>query len=204
MQRLLFVDTETTGLPRNRYSNAMQGAENWPDIVSIAWKVYDGPNFVRAENHLIKPMDWTISEGSTKIHGITNEHAQAKGENLHAVMLLLKKDLESSDSVVAHNLEFDKNVIFNAYKWRLDLNPWLFWPRDEICTMNRAEPELKIPNKYPKEYRPYKSPSLAELYQATFQDTLPVGLQHSADFDVGVLSDIYWKRWGQNDSRLAH
>jgi len=204
MPRSIFIDTETTGLPKNRYSNAMQGPDNWPDIVSIAWKVYDGTKCIKMEIYEIKPMGWTISEESTRIHGITNEYAQRYGKNLHAILLLLKKDLETCQSVVAHNLEFDKNVIFNAYKWRLDLNPWLFWPRDEICTMNRAEPELKIPSKYPKEYRPYKSPSLAELYQATFHDTLPSGLQHRADFDVGILTDIYWKRWGPNDAELAH
>jgi DNA polymerase III epsilon subunit-like protein len=194
MSRLIFLDTETTGLPRFRNINALSQPYNWPDIVSVAWSVYE-PNgtLVKSSYSVIKPEDWIIPAESTKIHGITLEYAQENGRPLNQVLLEMKTDMESCASVVAHNLEFDKNVLFNAYKWRLDLNPWHIWPRDEICTMIRGEPELKLPSKFPTSNRLFKPPTLTELYEATFGEK-PTG-QHNSQKDVEILSQIYWKRW---------
>ena len=194
MSRIIFLDTETTGLPRFRNINALNQPYNWPDIVSVAWSVYESNGtLVKSCYSVIKPEDWIIPAESTKIHGITLEYAQENGRPLNQVLLEMKADLETCDSVVAHNLEFDKNVLFNAYKWRLDLNPWLLWPRDEICTMIRSEPELKLPSKYPTSNRLFKPPTLTELYEATFGEK-PTG-QHNSQKDVEILSQIYWKRW---------
>jgi DNA polymerase-3 subunit alpha len=192
--RHLFFDTETTGLPKNRNSNGLESKDNWPDIVSISWAVYELGVRKFIKYAIIKPEDWTIPEDSIKIHGITNEIANEKGEWLEDVLAELTEDLVMCDSVVAHNLEFDKNVLFAAYKWRLNQNPWPFWPKDEICTMNRSERELEIPSKYPKASRPFKSPSLKELYEATFSEPVPAGT-HNSRQDVEILTKIYWKRW---------
>ena len=195
MKRVVFIDTETTGLPRFKFANALQGPDNWPDIVSVAWIVYEDGEIVNSNYSVIKPNGWTISEQSTKIHGITQEYAEENGRNLNYVLSTLKDDLDQATEVVAHNLDFDKNVIFNAYKWRLDLNPWHYWPPIETCTMLRAEIELKIPSKFPTTYRPYKPPTLKELYKATFPDRdVPEGLHNSLK-DTEVLSEIYWARW---------
>jgi DNA polymerase-3 subunit epsilon len=195
--RILFVDTETTGLPKNRNSNALETSDNWPDIVSVSWAVYDNGVRKFIKYALIKPGDWVIPEDSTKIHGITMDYAIEHGESLYEVLHELREDLVLCDSVVAHNLEFDKNVLFHAYKWRLNMNPWPFWPKDEICTMIHSESEVKIPSKYPKPGRLYKPPTLKELYKATF-DRDPEGGLHNSQRDVEVLCEIYWKRWSDS------
>ena len=190
---MLFIDTETTGLPKNRNSNGLETKGNWPDIVSVSWAIVKDGVKQRTKYFVISPEDWTIPDDSTRIHGITMEDAFENGVTLSDVMTNLSQDLKKVDSVVAHNLEFDKNVLFNAYKWRLGVNPWPFWPANEICTMKLAEPELKLPSKFADSKR-FKSPTLGELYEATFSREPPDGL-HNSQQDVEVLIEIFKARW---------
>lgn len=190
MSRLVFLDTETTGLPKSRNSNGLEIKGNWPDIVSVAWAVYENKTLVKSRYSVIKPEGWTIPADSIRIHGITEEEA-SKGSSLHDILTELGKDLEDS-TVVAHNMEFDKNVLLAAYKWRLGINPWTLWPKTEICTMVRSTSELKLPSRF-KDSKQFKPPTLTELYKATFGKE-PVG-QHNSQKDVEILCEIYWSRW---------
>lgn len=188
---LLFIDTETTGLPLVRDVKAIDKKGIWPDIVSIAWVVCTETGEVCKKAYsLIRPDGWKIPADSIKIHGITMEYAMEHGRPLADVLAELRADLATVDMVVAHNMEFDKNVIFNAYKWRLGQEPPSM--SKEICTMAKSQTELKIPNPYPK-YGPYKSPKLSELYKDTF-GVEPAG-QHNSQSDVEALCKIYWRRW---------
>jgi DNA polymerase III epsilon subunit-like protein len=195
---LLFIDTETTGLPLVRGVSAVDKKGIWPDIVSVAWRITSETGEVCKKVYSLVRPDWKIPADSIKIHGITMEYALEHGRPLADVLAELRADLATVDTVVAHNMEFDKNVIFNAYKWRLGQEPaWLSGAGGaggkEICTMAKSQTELKIPNPYPK-YGPYKSPRLSELYKDTF-GTEPAG-QHNSQSDVEALCDIYWRRWG--------
>lgn len=194
MTRLIFVDTETTGLPKYRNAPALQAPYNWPELVSVAWSVYENGQLISSDYAVIKPQGWVISAESTKIHGITQAYAEDNGRNLAFILNDLANDLQAANAVVAHNLEFDKNVLFNMYKWHLYLNPLHFWPAREICTMLKSTDELKIPSKFPTTYRQYKPPSLLELYQATFPGRAFEG-QHNSQKDVEALAEIYWTRW---------
>jgi DNA polymerase III epsilon subunit-like protein len=188
--RILFLDTETTGLPKKR-SSALEERGVWPDIVSIAWAVYEDGVLCKKEYSVVQPDSWTIPADSIRIHGITMELAR-QGRPLAEMLGLLAEDLATVDTVVAHNLEFDKNVIYNAYKWRLGLDPRPLWPPAEICTMRKSEAELKLPSSFPRPGR-FKPPSLKELYVATF-NTEPAE-QHNSLKDVELLCEIYWSRW---------
>lgn len=196
---LLFIDTETTGLPLVRGVSALEKKGIWPDIVSVAWIVCKETGEVCKKVYsLIRPDGWKIPADSIKIHGITMEYALEQGRPLEDVLAELKADLATVDTVVAHNMEFDKNVIINAYKWRLGQEPPFLSGAagaNEICTMDKSQAELKIPNPYPK-YGPYKSPKLSELYKDTF-GLEPAG-QHNSQGDVEALCAIYWKRWPLN------
>lgn len=196
--QLLIFDTETTGLPRGpRGTSVFENPLNWPDIVSICWTVYHGSKFFKREYHIIRPAGWDIPAESVKFHGITQDMALTKGEPLADVLAVLKKDIQESTRIIAHNLDFDKNVLFHAFYWRLSEDPRLFWPTPaEFCSLRQSMGELKIPGKYPSKQDPYKMPSLDELYVATFDEPAPPNA-HSADRDVMVLEQILLTRWPQ-------
>ena len=52
MTRFLFLDTETTGLPKYKRINALEKQGNWPDIVSIAWSVYHNKSHIKSKYFL--------------------------------------------------------------------------------------------------------------------------------------------------------
>ncbi len=196
-QRVVIFDTETTGLPKNRNQIAVAEPNNWPDLVSICWHVYLNGLIVKKVHYLIKPEGWSIPAESIKIHGITEERAFAEGKNLKDVLDEFKTDAKGCDRLVAHNFQFDSNVLMNAYKWRIGEDCGGWWPfKAEFCTMMVASEELKIPN--PHGYATYKWPKLDELYKITFNEPAPVGA-HSADRDVEVLAKIYFKRYTNVD-----
>jgi DNA polymerase III epsilon subunit-like protein len=195
MPLTLFFDTETTGLPVNKKMGALECKGNWPDLVSISWSVYDEDVCVKRVTHIVRPDLWTIPEESIAIHKITMERAQAEGVPLAEVLEEFHADLVKCSRVVAHNMEFDKNIIFNAFAWRLGKDPRKFWLEEaEFCSLEKSKNELKLPARYPKPWDMYKMPRLDELYEATFKEPAPAGA-HRADRDVEVLEKIVWARW---------
>jgi len=194
MVRVLFFDTETTGLPKKRGVSALDDSSVWPDLVSISWQLYDDREMVRKESHIIKPEGFKIPDESVRFHGITTELAEVHGKPLNEILIQFAEDVILSDRIVAHNLEFDKNVIFHSFKWRLskDVN---WWPvSSEFCSLQKAMNEMKMPSKFGKPSDPYKMPGLDELWKDTFGTDAPANA-HSSERDVDVLQKIVWRRW---------
>ena len=194
--KIIFFDTETTGLPTSWKKDALVAPGNWPDLVSIAWWVFESKAIVKREYHIVKPDSWTITAGSFEKHGISQDMAIAQGEPLADVLTLFREDLVGVSRVIAHNMNFDKNVLFNAFRWRLGQDPLAFWPAaGEFCSMEKSTGELRIPSKFGRPGDLWKWPGLDELYSATFGRAPPADA-HNADRDVDVLQQIVWKRWG--------
>lgn len=182
--RLLLFDTETTGLPKTRES-ASKGPNNWPHIVSLSWVILDTDTnqIVKTRDYMIKPDDWEIPEDSTKIHGISTEHAILYGQPLHDVIQEFL--IEECDAWVAHNLEFDMGVLVNAVLWDLGLQ-FPVTPQRKYCTMLLSRNMCKLPGKY----NSYKMPKLKELYVHVFgKEPLNDNL-HRSIYDVTILAEI--------------
>ena len=200
----LFFDTETTGLPIDRRVPALDNEVNWPQLVSLSWSLWKEGECVKRESHLIKPQGWIIPAESTAIHGITTEIATANGSDLLEALMSFRADVVKcfdGGRIVAHNMEFDKNVVFHAFAWHLRKDPRKFWPEDaEFCSQTKAKDELKLPFAFAsakanaKANDQYKLPGLDELYRATFNEPAPPSA-HSSSRDVEVLEKIYWARW---------
>lgn len=188
-RRVLFFDTETTGLPKRRNQGALEGPMNWPDLVEIGWMIYDAETGerLRTDQGVVRPDGWTIGEEVARIHGISQEKAMKEGEPLATVLGRFMDDVRGCYLIVAHNLEFDRNVVFHAAQWRLGIDPWTFWPSaasgSEFCTL--VESRADVPKK--------KSYTLSALYEEQFGEKI-VGA-HRALTDVDALQRLFWARW---------
>lgn len=182
--KLLIFDTETTGLPRSRQPSS-KGPNNWPHIVSISWVILNGDTNTIEEEHsyIVKPLGWTIPDDSIRIHGITNEKAQTQGTDLAKVMGEFLG--QSYDILVAHNLEFDFNVLHNAIQWDLEL-PFGSLYKKMMCTMELSRDICKLRTAFGS----YKSPKLSELYEYVFKKSPNKDSLHTSIYDVLILTEI--------------
>jgi DNA polymerase III epsilon subunit-like protein len=182
--KLLIFDTETTGLPRSREPSA-KGPKNWPHIVSISWVILnvDTNTIEKKNSYIVKPLGWTIPEDSVRIHGITQERATKEGADLAKVIGEFLG--ESADVLVAHNIEFDYNVLHNAIHWDLEL-PFGSLYKKLVCTMELSRNICKLRTAYGS----YKSPKLSELYEYVFKRQPNKESLHSSMYDVQILTEI--------------
>jgi DNA polymerase III subunit epsilon len=191
----IIFDTETTGLPRNKWRGALLGPDNWPDLVSICWLIYDADwDLVRKEYHVVLPEGWTIPAESSAIHGITQAMATDIGVSLAGILNRFREDLKAASRLIAHNMAFDKNVVQGAYKWRLGIDPLSFWPTAaEFCTMEASRDVLRLPWKGRADT--YKPPRLSELWVYAFpEENQPAA--HNSEGDALATAAIYMELWG--------
>ncbi len=152
----LFVDTETSGLPKNW--QAPYGSKGWPYVVQIAWIIFsaDGTE-IKKENHYIKNIDFKIKKSAQKIHHITAEFLEQKGEDKRNVMMKLAADLKKYQPlIVGHFVELDIHMINSAF-FRLSMdNPIKDLPK--FCTMKASAKYVLNPSfEYLKLNRFYKT-----------------------------------------------
>lgn len=185
MTKTLVIDTETTGLPPLYYGKFLDPIthyEKWGNkcrAVQIAWLLYDDCNLIKQESHIIKPNGYYVPEESTRIHGISHEKAEKEGIELGFVLSMLKSDIITADTIVAHNMEFDYNIIM--YEWFLEDKETIdIWKNTKrVCTMKDF---LKNKN--------MKWPKLSELYNCLFNKDFENA--HNALADASACADIYF------------
>lgn len=199
--RVLVFDTETTGLPVNRSISAKNKHGNWPHIVSISWMVLENDIPVHTRSFIVKPMNWVVPPESTAIHGISHEKAVREGIDLNIVMDMFIAD--RYDVLIAHNLEFDENVVVNAIYWDLGRLNFAEFPHPKRCTMRAGRDLCRLPSTYG-----YRFPKLSDLYNYAFGVSPIFENLHSSLYDVEILVRILLKsqelreRLGLNRTRV--
>ena len=104
--------------------------------MSVGWVVLDNSgHYVQEGYHIIKQTA-PIPQEVIKIHGITDEIAEAEGASEWYVLASLRLAIEKCEYVIAHNIEFDYPILESAF-FRNDMD---FPLRDKkkICTMQVA------------------------------------------------------------------
>ena len=183
---LLFVDTETTGLPKYSATNDI---EKWPRVVQLAWSLYDSEGTRESQNSfIIYPTDFTIPMDTAKIHGITTERAKKEGESLHKVLPRFNADVEKARTIIAHNLDFDLPIVNTEFmRCKLETN---LMKKQNFCTMKPREivSWCKIPK---ASGYGYKWPTLTELHLQLFQEEFTCS--HNAGADVEACAKCYFE-----------
>ncbi|GAA4160471.1 hypothetical protein GCM10022217_24560 [Chryseobacterium ginsenosidimutans] len=144
-KHLLFIDTETTGIPK-RWDLPYSDTDNWPSAVQVSWIIYDeNGNEIKRENCYIDVDDLKISTKSFKIHGITKEFLSKNGQARSFVLEKLSADIQKYQPlIIGHFTEFDIDTLScDFYRANLE-NP--FQQSHFYCTMLKSNDYNLNPN----------------------------------------------------------
>lgn len=185
-KKILFFDTETTGLPP-RNGNPLTMFSQWPHICQLSW------TFEGTENdYIIKPEGWEIPPETTAVHGITQQDALANGYPFQYAVDKFVMDIQKADLIVAHNIRFDVHFIvanyireYGADDFQKNVQPYILKER-QVDTMMATIGFVQA--RY-SDGRPGKWPRLEELYDKLFPgETYPA---HNAIEDVRALERCF-------------
>jgi DNA polymerase-3 subunit alpha len=179
-QRILVLDTETTGLVPRNVPYTLTKAWRVCRIVQIAWNIYSGTGeLISSHCFILRPDGYEIPVESSRIHGITQEEAIANGRPIQEVLTEFYQALQMVDVLVAHNMAFDKPAILSElYRYQMTEAIQKMEQLPTECTM--------LMGTLPKQ----KWPKLVELYQRCFNEVPTIS--HRADADVDQCARIYF------------
>ncbi|WP_321507308.1 3'-5' exonuclease [uncultured Methanoregula sp.] len=185
---ILFLDTETTGLPHRRSASSYL-LSNWPRLVEIAWIECNENGTVESEyDQIIKPESFEIPRSASAVHGITTEKAISVGIPLTESLKIFYRSLQCSDLCVGHNIDFDVNVVNAKFIRTGFLLEHLrsLWKQTQ-CTMKSSTKLCRLK----KGHGYYKYPKLSELHTKLFGKTYED--QHNALNDARACMSCYFE-----------
>jgi DNA polymerase III epsilon subunit-like protein len=205
--QIIFLDTETTGLLPKGLELKSENLHLFPYVVQFSYIIYDTSTnqIIKMVDHIIKlPLNVIISEENSNIHKITNEISQTKGIEIRLSINEFMEDLKNIDLIVAHNLEFDINMlkiefyreatisdnIVDKTQYLNFLDPFVH-SNKLYCTMKNSINLCNIKIKSNKNGREYiKFPKLNELHIKLFHFS-PRNLHNSLN-DVLICLRCYF------------
>lgn len=181
MNAVIF-DTETNGKILNWNAKLNEHTlDNFPRITQLAWQkvCLETVEVMNEHQSFIKPNGWTIPKEQFFIeNNMSTERCEEFGVPLEEVIPLIISDLQDSEIVVAHNLNFDMKVIgAEMIRLKMSVGKQLI----KVCTMEASIDYCKLP---PFRYGKYKFPKLVELYKILF-DREMIGNHDAFDDVVG-------------------
>lgn len=185
---ILFFDTETTGFFNDRQP---VNHPSQPHIVQLAAMLTEDDGAEVMSFSVIVDNGVSIPVQASNVHGITTEIADARGIEPEIAMHLFTHAYRLADTVVAHNIKFDKGVveaeIFRRHGEVRRLSKPLF------CTMEAATPIVNLP---PTErmlaagFDKPKPPKLEECIRHFFDEALDGA--HDAMIDVDACRRVFF------------
>lgn len=191
MRRIVFFDTETTGKPKN-YKASFSKVDNWPRITQIAISIYlisdtVGVQKVKSKSFLIKPDGWEIPKEKFFIdNGMSTEKNEAEGVPIMEALHFFKFHIQDADLLVAHNMNFDSNVL-GAEMRRAGFTTGKLI--EKFCTMESTVDFCQLP--FPNGGNGFKFPQLQELYKILFDKKMEGG--HEATIDTEACAACYFE-----------
>jgi len=182
----LIFDTETTGIPRNKTA-PLTDLENWPRLVQIAWQLHDNKGkIISIHNYLVRPEGFDIPFKAEQIHGISTQRALEEGTELKTVLDYFLQDIDKTQVLVGHNIEFDINII-GAELVRQSINTEPFLSLEKIDTGLASIDFCQLPGGIGGKL---KMPRLNELHQKLFGKSMEDA--HDASYDVAATARSFF------------
>ena len=212
---VIVFDCETTGLYKSDFWGVIEGTE--PYITQFSYLVYN-TNTHRivkiVDRYILLPENVSIDPEAEKITGITKEMCREKGVPIQTALAEFYHDYISCDKAIAHNFEFDCNVLRAEIRRNMTIllatcplileifRLRFLIERDMqcVCTMLTTTDLCKLEHKTPPSQttlmlesvgipRSYKWPKLSELHNHLF-GYVPDNL-HNSLMDILVCLRCY-------------
>lgn len=193
MGMLLFVDTETCGIPNDRLGDDHPAQ---PPLVQLGLILVDEDNGAEwaTLDVVVRPNGYTIPESASRVHGVTTAIADLIGIPLSAVVPMYVHFRNKARMVVCHNPKFDLAIMRQAIA-RNGKPVTLPGPTDFYDTAERSADLVGIP---PTEQMvrwgrsgQKKTPKLTEAYRFFFGKDYEGA--HTAIADARACKDIYFE-----------
>lgn len=190
---VLFFDTETTGIKSDRDPDFV------PQLVQLGAILYNEELArVLAElNVIVYKRNTQVPPVAEAIHGISTEMVHEHGVSIDVVTLMFLQLAGRADRLVAHNADYDVDVIND----NMPLGKDIMDNADVYCTMRNARDIVQAPfsdkqvqyfltHPYKQDGK-YKLPSLLETYRHFFGREFAGA--HDAMADVRACMEVYYK-----------
>lgn len=192
------LDTETSGLFDFKLPADAPGQ---PRLAEVHLILLDDDLKIEEQRHFfVKPEGWEMTEGATKVNGLTTEMLTEKGVPVVEVLAAYTDLIKAGRIAVAHNSQYDLKMM--RAELRRAGKPDLFEETPNICTMRGLTDVCKIP---PKGGRGgYKFPALSEA--CVFFGITNMG-DHSAQNDALAVVELLRQMKSLNvlpDAKVHH
>lgn len=189
---LLFIDTETSGIPQ-RWNRPYSDGKNWPNVIQVAWIVYalDGTEIKRTSKYIYET-DIDITARSYDVHGITHDFLKEHGDKRKIVLRKLAHDIQKyKPLIIGHFVELDVQVLSADY-YRANLpNP--FFSQSFFCTMLDSEKYATNPS--------VNYLRLPQLHEYVFD--IPLTEIHEAEQDASATAKCFFELRDRREITLS-
>lgn len=145
-EMLLFVDTETTGVPIDPTAS-FKNIDNWPTITQLAWQVYD------KEGQLWDARNYVVSKEINTEQITELDYVPKEILPIHVILSRLSTIIRYCDVIIGHNIQYDVQVILSElYRYGMDTDK--LSSMRQFCTMQNGVKacgfETGMGERYPK------------------------------------------------------
>jgi DNA polymerase-3 subunit alpha len=210
-KKILFLDTETTGIPQNCVKNVAKES-SYPDyksndydnsrIIQIGWSHQTNFNYENIVNNTtgvyIKPNNFIIN--NSDLHGITKDFADENGLESKSIFYIFGETICNSDYIIGYNIYFDIYLLLSEFH-KLNMNKYI----EKLLKMKEEKKILCI-GELSKQYKKYKNfsmPSQKYIFREIFKKNLN-GV-HNAICDINAtiqLTCYFFNYSNKNNNKL--
>ena len=188
MKKIVFFDTETTGLPLWQEPSDSEGQPHLTQLAAIVANA-ETKEILASIDLTIRPEGWVIPEALVELNGLTAEYCAAVGVSEKLAIDLFADLIGDVDLIVAHNSSFDQRIMRIAMKRYgysdADLIEWAVKDK-HFCTMRESKEIVgAITDK-----GNLKNPNLSEAYQYFYGEGFEGA--HTALADTTACMKVYW------------
>jgi DNA polymerase III epsilon subunit-like protein len=135
MQKILFYDTETTGIPPSQ-SIRFDRIERYPWLLQISAILYIETGEKLKHIDFYTKHDKKIPINNSDIHGINAETIEKKGKPIKYVLQKFEELCAEADLIICHNYAFDSTIVLTELK-RNNIPDFLS-KKPSFCTMTEC------------------------------------------------------------------